>query len=280
MSHIHEHLLARNLSHMVLEVRSLTKAYADRPILRGVSFEMAAGERAALLGPSGSGKTTLLNCIGGVDRADSGEVIVAGEKLQALDADGLARVRRMRIGTVFQFFHLLPTLTAAENVELPLQLIGVPAAERESRVRNLLERVGVSHRATALPSELSGGEMQRVAIARAVIHRPALLLADEPTGNLDSNTGAQVLDLLAEIVRETNAALLMVTHSEEAAKRCGRVLRMKDGELIEGGGTLAFAAEGQRSKEAEVLNHLKNSAPQPLCPSAADSYDPTASESR
>jgi ABC-type lipoprotein export system ATPase subunit len=134
---------------MVLDVRSLTKAYADRPILRGVSFEMAAGNRAALLGPSGSGKTTLLNCIGGVDRVDSGEVIVAGEKLHALDADGLARVRRMRIGTVFQFFHLLPTLTAAENVELPLQLIGVPAAERESRVRNLLERVGVSHRASA-----------------------------------------------------------------------------------------------------------------------------------
>jgi predicted ABC-type transport system involved in lysophospholipase L1 biosynthesis ATPase subunit len=137
------------------------------------------------------------------------------------------------MGTVFQFFHLLPTLTAAENVELPLQLLGVSAAERESRVRALLERVGVAHRAGALPSELSGGEMQRVAIARAVIHRPALLLADEPTGNLDSTTGAQVLDLLAEVVRETNAALLMVTHSEEAAKRCERVLRMRDGELIE-----------------------------------------------
>lgn len=218
---------------MVIRVSQLTKAYVSRPILRGVSFDLAAGEEAALLGPSGSGKTTLLNCIGGVDRADSGEVIVAGEKLHALDADGLARVRRTRIGTVFQFFHLLPTLTAAENVELPLQLIGVRAAERESRVRELLERVGVSHRAVALPSELSGGEMQRVAIARAVIHRPALLLADEPTGNLDSNTGAQVLDLLAEIVRETNAALLMVTHSKEAAKRCRRVLRMRDGELVE-----------------------------------------------
>jgi ABC-type lipoprotein export system ATPase subunit len=216
-----------------LTVSSLTKAYAERPILSGVSFHLAAGERAALLGPSGSGKTTLLNCIGGVDRADSGEVIVAGEKLHALDADGLARVRRTRIGTVFQFFHLLPTLTAAENVELPLQLLGMSTAEREGRVRDLLERVGVTHRASALPSELSGGEMQRVAIARAVIHKPALLLADEPTGNLDSNTGAQVLDLLAEIVSETNAALLMVTHSAEAAKRCGRVLRMRDGELIE-----------------------------------------------
>jgi ABC-type lipoprotein export system ATPase subunit len=217
----------------VLQVASLTKSYAERPILRGVSFQLAAGERAALLGPSGSGKTTLLNCIGGVDRADSGEVIVSGVALHGLDSDGLARVRRMYLGTVFQFFHLLPTLTAAENVELPLQLLGVSTAERESRVKSLLERVGVSHRAGALPSELSGGEMQRVAIARAVIHRPALLLADEPTGNLDSTTGAQVLDLLAEVVRETNAALLMVTHSEEAAKRCERVLRMRDGELIE-----------------------------------------------
>lgn len=217
----------------VLQVASLTKSYAERPILRGVSFQMAARERAALLGPSGSGKTTLLNCIGGVDRADSGEVIVAGSGLHGLNSDGLAQVRRTHIGTVFQFFHLLPTLTAAENVELPLQLLGVGTAERESRVRSLLERVGVAHRAGALPSELSGGEMQRVAIARAVIHRPALLLADEPTGNLDSATGAQVLDLLAEVVRETNAALLMVTHSEDAAKRCERVLRMRDGELIE-----------------------------------------------
>lgn len=218
---------------MVLQVSALSKSYAERPILRGVSFGLAAGERAALLGPSGSGKTTLLNCIGGVDRAETGEVIVAGEKLHALDADGLARVRRTHIGTVFQFFHLLPTLTAAENIELPLQLFGVAAAERESRVQALLERVGVAHRAAALPGDLSGGEMQRVAIARAIIHRPALLLADEPTGNLDSHTGAQVLDLLAEVVAETRAALLMVTHSEEAAKRCQRVLRMRDGELIE-----------------------------------------------
>jgi ABC-type lipoprotein export system ATPase subunit len=218
---------------MVLQVRSLTKKYVERSILHGVSFSLKARERAALLGPSGSGKTTLLNCIGGVDRADAGEVIIAGDELHRLEADGLARVRRTRIGTVFQFFHLLPTLTAAENVELPLQLLGVSAAERVSRVRALLERVGVAHRADALPSELSGGEMQRVAIARAVIHRPALLLADEPTGNLDSHTGSQVLDLLAEIVRETNAALLMVTHSEEAAKRCERILRMRDGELVE-----------------------------------------------
>ena len=224
------------ISHMsspVLEVRSITKQYTGRPILNGVSFQMMAGERAALLGPSGSGKTTLLNCIGGVDRADGGDVVIAGENLQALDANGLARVRRERIGMVFQFFHLLPTLTAAENVELPLQLAGVATAEREARVNTLLERVGVQHRAHALPAELSGGEMQRVAIARAIVHRPALLLADEPTGNLDSHTGAQVLDLLAEVVRETQAALLMVTHSEEAARCCDRVLHMLDGRLIE-----------------------------------------------
>ncbi|MCE9518764.1 MAG: ATP-binding cassette domain-containing protein, partial [Verrucomicrobia bacterium] len=128
---------------------------------------------------------------------------------------------------------LLPTLTAAENVELPLQLLGVATAAREERVRVLLERVGVRHRAAALPAELSGGEMQRVAIARAIVHKPKLLLADEPTGNLDSKTGTQILDLLDEIVRETRAALLMVTHSEEAASRCQRILRMHDGCLIE-----------------------------------------------
>lgn len=217
----------------ILGVWGANKSYGDRPILRNVSFSMRPGERVALLGPSGSGKTTLLNCIGGVDRPDSGEVLVAGCKLHALDTDGLAEVRRKHLGMVFQFFHLLPTLTAAENVELPLQLLGIPTSERESRVRSLLERVGLSHRAAALPSELSGGEMQRVAIARAVVHQPALLLADEPTGNLDSQTGVTILDLLEEVVRETNAALLMVTHSEEAASRCQRVLRMKDGALLE-----------------------------------------------
>lgn len=219
----------------VLEVDSLTKHYAERMILRGVSFRLDAGERVALLGPSGSGKTTVLNCVGGVDRADRGRILICGEELSQLDTDGLAFLRRKHIGTVFQFYHLLPTLNAAENVELPLQLLGVPASERESRVRGLLERVGLSHRAHALPGQLSGGEMQRVAIARAVVHKPALLLADEPTGSLDSATGTQVLDLLAEVVQETRAALLLVTHSTEAVRHCQRVLRMQDGQLLEGG---------------------------------------------
>ena len=218
----------------VLEVESLTKSYAERPILRGVSFKLEQGERVALLGPSGSGKTTVLNCVGGVDRADSGGVTIAGSVLSDLSADGLAQLRRRHIGTVFQFYHLLPTLSAAENIELPLQLLGVPMSERESRVRKLLDRVGIAHRAAALPGQLSGGEMQRVAIARAVVHRPSLILADEPTGSLDSATGAQVLELLAEIVSETKAALLLVTHSTEAVKHCERVLRIQDGEIVEG----------------------------------------------
>ncbi|RBP45135.1 putative ABC transport system ATP-binding protein [Roseimicrobium gellanilyticum] len=217
----------------VLAVSKASKSYGDRPILRDVTFTMRAGERVALLGPSGSGKTTLLNCIGGVDRPDSGEVLVAGCRLHALDTNGLAEVRRKHLGMVFQFFHLLPTLTAAENVELPLQLLDISTREREDRVELLLDRVGLTQRAKALPSELSGGEMQRVAIARAIVHKPALLLADEPTGNLDSQTGVAILNLLEEVVRETGAALLMVTHSEEAAARCQRILRMKDGTLTE-----------------------------------------------
>jgi ABC-type lipoprotein export system ATPase subunit len=217
----------------VLSVQSLTKSYGPRAILQGVSFSMQAGESVALLGPSGSGKTTLLNCVGGVDVADSGSILLAGTEMMQLDAGSLALLRRREVGHVFQFFHLLPTLTAAENVELPLQLLGVPVAQRQQRVQHLLERVGVQGRAHALPGQLSGGEMQRVALARAVIHKPAVILADEPTGNLDSATGHRVLDLLQELVAENQAAMLMVTHSEEAAARCSRILRMKDGLLAE-----------------------------------------------
>lgn len=215
----------------LLRVSDLHKAHASRPILRGVSLSLEKSERVALLGPSGCGKTTLLNCIGGIDQPDSGQILLAGSEMGRLTSDALADVRRSQLGSVFQFFHLLPTLSARENVELPLRLNGVPPAERVTRVTTLLERVGIAHRADALPGELSGGEMQRVAIARAVVHQPALLLADEPTGNLDSKTGSQVLDLIREICNERATALLMVTHSEEAARSCHRVLRMRDGVL-------------------------------------------------
>ena len=216
----------------VLEVADLIKHHDAMPILRGVSLNLQKGERVALLGPSGCGKTTLLNCIGGLDRAGGGTVRLQGRDIGGMSSDELATARRTQLGSVFQFFHLLPTMTAFENVELPLKLLGQSKAERTARVQVLLQRVGVSHRAGALPSQMSGGEMQRVAIARAVVHGPALLLADEPTGNLDSASGAQVLDLLREVSDEFGAAVLLVTHSEEAAKTCHRVLRMRDGQLV------------------------------------------------
>jgi ABC-type lipoprotein export system ATPase subunit len=219
-------------SPVVLQVNTLVKSYGTRRVLDAVSFQVAGGERLALTGPSGSGKSTLLNCLGGVDRPDSGTVVVDDQRIDTADSDGLARARREKIGTVFQFFHLLPTLSARENVELPLQLLGVPAAERRTRVEAFLDRVGLLPRADALPSQLSGGEQQRVAIARALAHRPRLILADEPTGNLDSANGAIVLTLLRELTDETRTALVLVTHSEEAAAICHRRLHLRDGRMV------------------------------------------------
>lgn len=214
-----------------LEVVDVRKSYGERLVLRGVGFRLDRGERLALVGPSGSGKTTLLNCLGGVDRPDSGSIRVHGEEVTRMDSDALAGLRRRRVGTVFQFFHLLPTLTAAENVEFPLRLTGMEAGARAARVASLLGRVGVSHRADALPSQLSGGEMQRVAIARALAHGPSLLLADEPTGNLDSANGEKVLALLEELGNETVTALVLVTHSLSATRICNRVIHLRDGQV-------------------------------------------------
>ncbi len=220
-----------------ISVVSLVKSYGSRPVLHEVNLTVAAGERVALTGPSGSGKSTLLNCIGGVDRPDTGEIRLFGRRIDTLDTAGLDRLRREQVGTIFQFFHLLPTLTAAENIELPLQLLDLPAKARAQRVADLLTRVGLAGRADALPGELSGGEQQRVAIARALAHRPALLLADEPTGNLDSTNGARVLALLRELTEEHGAALVLVTHSEEAAAICHRRVRLRDGRIVETEGT-------------------------------------------
>lgn len=214
---------------LLLQASDVHHAYRERAVLAGVSLRIHRGERVALTGPSGSGKTTLLNLLGGVDRPKSGRIEFDGLCLNDLDGNGLAEVRRRHFGTVFQFFHLLPTLSASENVELPLQLLGVPAPERRPRVAALLERVGVAHRADAPPGELSGGEMQRIAIARALIHRPRLLLADEPTGNLDSRNGQRILELLRELSDETGTALVLVTHSREAAAICHREIRLRDG---------------------------------------------------
>lgn len=214
-----------------LQVSKVTKSYDADPVLRGVTFGLEAGERVALMGPSGSGKSTLLNCIGGIDRPDEGTIEIAGTDLGTLGEEGLCRVRRETVSTVFQFFHLLPTLTAAENVEFPLQLAGCEEAERRERVGALLEEVSLTHRRDAMPHELSGGEMQRVAIARALSIRPRLILADEPTGNLDSSTGEAILDLLLDVGDRHSVSMLLVTHSRRVARICSRVLSMRDGQV-------------------------------------------------
>ena len=220
----------------VLECLSIHKNYDLRPVLKGVSLRLFSGERLALMGPSGSGKTTLLNCLGGIDRPDSGSIWIGGEDLTQMDGDALAMLRRRRVGNIFQFFHLLPTLSVRENVGFPLAMLGVSEAQTRERVGKLLERVNIAHRGDALPSQLSGGEMQRCAIARALVHEPAVILADEPTGNLDSVNSANILKLLEELTGETSTALVLVTHSEEAARICQRVVTIRDGELEEGRG--------------------------------------------
>ena len=216
----------------VLEASGLGKRYGSAWVLRGVDLALDPGERVALLGPSGCGKTTLLNLLGGLDRADEGRALLEGRDLGAASPAELARLRRERVGTVFQFFHLIPTLRAAENVELPLQLLGRPAAACAAKAAELMDAVGLAGRAAAWPSELSGGEMQRVAVARALAAEPAVLLADEPTGNLDRASGEAVLRLLAELTERHRTALLMVTHSEAAAAICHRVLRLQDGRIV------------------------------------------------
>jgi len=215
----------------VIRCSHLCKSYGARQVLTDVSFEIAVAERVGLMGPSGSGKSTLLNCLGGIDRPDSGEVFIAGEGLTAMSERDLARMRRETVSTVFQFFHLLPTLSAAENIEFPLQLLGISAAERTQRVDELLQEVNLNHRRDALPDQLSGGEMQRIAIARALAPRPKLILADEPTGNLDTASGDAVLQLLDRLTERYRSALVLVTHSQEATRICSRVLRLRDGAL-------------------------------------------------
>src|SRR5436305_9949458 len=199
--------------------------------LDGVDLCLDAGGFTALVGPSGSGKSTLLHLAGGLDRPDAGRILLEDRDLSTLSAGECAQLRRRQVGFVFQFFHLIPTLTVAENVELPLVLDG--ARTRNGRVGDLLGRVGLSHRADHLPGELSGGEMQRAAIARALVARPPLLLADEPTGNLDSATGGEILDLLCQQVMEEGAALLMVTHDVGAANKAKQVLHLRDGRLAD-----------------------------------------------
>ncbi len=214
---------------------SLTLPSAAGPvdILRGVDFAVSPGERVAVVGPSGSGKSTLIAVAAGLERPSHGKVRLFGEDLSRLDEDGRARLRRGRVSLVFQAFHLLPNMTAEENVSAPLEIAGVSKAERTAR--EWLDRVGLSPRLTHYPHQLSGGEQQRVALARALAARPALLFADEPTGNLDSANAHQVADLMFALVAETGAALVLVTHDERLAARADRTARMADGNVVDQG---------------------------------------------
>jgi putative ABC transport system ATP-binding protein len=201
--------------------------------LAGISLDIHSGAFAAIMGPSGSGKSTLLHLIGGLDRPSDGELLVDGRLIAQMTDEQVTLFRRVKIGFVFQFFNLLPSLTAAENVALPLVLGGFPQDHAEERADGLLARVGLDRRKQHLPEQLSGGEIQRVAIARALAYRPPILLADEPTGNLDSKTGQAILDLLRSINQDDGCTVVMVTHSQEAARRADRVITLRDGRVAE-----------------------------------------------
>ena len=222
-------------SESVITARGVVRQYGEGDTsvqaLRGVSVDIARGKLTAVMGPSGSGKSTLMHILAGLDRPTEGRVEIAGTEIADLDDTALTLLRRDHIGFIFQFFNLLPTLSAFDNVALPLRLTRRPPAEASERASRFLELVGLSRRAEHLPDELSGGECQRVAIARALVMAPRVLLADEPTGNLDTKTGGEILDLLARVNREIGSTLVMVTHDAGAAAACRRILSLKDGRL-------------------------------------------------
>jgi len=221
----------------LIRLRGVSRSFREggrvHPVLDGVGMDFARGERVALVGRSGSGKSTLLNLLSGIDLPDAGTIEVDGIELTRLSERDRTLFRRRQVGFVFQFFNLLPELTVEENLLLPLELAGRIGPTERARARALLDAVGLADRAGAFPDRLSGGEQQRIAVARAVAHRPALVLADEPTGNLDAEAGLLVLDVLDTLVREAGTTLVMVTHATELAADMDRVLALKDGRLVE-----------------------------------------------
>jgi putative ABC transport system ATP-binding protein len=230
-THLHRH---RSMSFLIADHVRKTYRSGETTVeaVTDVSLTVSRGEFVAVVGPSGCGKSTLLHLCGGMDHPSSGSVILEGTRLEALDDDGLTRVRRERIGFVFQFFNLLPTLTLGENIELPLLLAGADGQVTRRRARELAERMGVAQRWSHYPPQLSGGEMQRAAIARAVIHAPALLLADEPTGNLDTENGDRVLGLLRDLHLDGRLTILLATHAPDLAAAAGRVVHLRDGRVL------------------------------------------------
>jgi putative ABC transport system ATP-binding protein len=219
---------------IIAEHLEQTYSSGGRPltVLRDINLRIAPGEFVAITGPSGSGKTTLLGLLAGLDLPSRGSVRLDGADLARLSEDARARVRAAKVGFVFQTFQLLPTLTALENVLVPLELLGASGDGKEARARELLGNVGLGDRAHHYPAQLSGGEQQRVAIARAFVTRPAVLFADEPTGNLDSQTGERIIELLFDLNRETKTTLVVVTHDQSIAKRCGRIIRIEAGRIV------------------------------------------------
>ena len=219
----------------MIAIDELTMSYplesGSLEVLSGVSMQIADGETVAIVGPSGSGKTTLLILLAGLEAPATGSIRIDGDEVTGLDSDALADLRRDKLGIVFQSFHLVPSLTALGNVSLPIEIAGRDRAR--DRARRLLERVGLAEREHHYPSQLSGGEQQRVAIARALVHSPNVLLADEPTGNLDINTGAKIIDMLFELNAETGSTMVLVTHDTEIARRCQRVFHLDSGKLVE-----------------------------------------------
>lgn len=223
---------------MILELKGIYKEYQQGkmkvPVLKNVDFSMEEGEYVAIMGPSGSGKTTLMNIIGCLDQATEGSFILDGQDIRSCTENTMSDIRLNKIGFVFQSFHLLPRQTALANVEMPLNYAKVPRKERRERALKALERVGLSDRVNFRPNQLSGGQMQRVAIARAIVNNPKLLLADEPTGALDSKSGAQVMELFKKL-NEEGVTVLMITHDPEIASHARRVVMIRDGELTEKG---------------------------------------------
>lgn len=219
----------------MLALKGLHKRFGDLEVLKGIDLEINRGEVVCVIGPSGSGKSTLLHLIGGLDRPSGGELLVDGRLIGQMADDEITLFRRTQIGFVFQFFNLLPTLTAEENVALPLVLDGQSKAQADRRADALLAKVGLAQRRNHLPEELSGGEIQRIAIARALAFNPPILLADEPTGNLDSKTGETILSLLRQINAEKDCTVVMVTHSQDAARYGDRTVFLRDGRLEDGG---------------------------------------------
>jgi ABC-type lipoprotein export system ATPase subunit len=220
----------------MIQLKAVSKRYEGRrgvAVLHSIDLEIAKGEMVSIVGPSGSGKSTLLNLMGALDQPTTGEVVIDGHPLSTLDDDGRTRIRRDTVGFIFQFFNLLPSLTAAQNVALPLHLRKWPRRKADARARELLDLVGLGQRAEHQPDELSGGERQRVAIARALSIYPPILLGDEPTGNLDTATGVDILALMRDLQAKLNSTVVIVTHDMSVADSCPRVVRVRDGRIVE-----------------------------------------------